>query len=84
MMLLRLASAAGATVFIVLSLRHLPLATVNTVLQVTPLAVTAGAAILYGEKVGWRRWAGGADRLPRRGADRQAGRRLRRRRLRRC
>lgn len=56
MMLLRLASAATATAFIVMSLRHLPLATVNTVLQVTPLAVTAGAALVYGEKVGWRRW----------------------------
>ena len=26
-------------------------------LQVTPLAVTPGAAMLYGEQVGWRRWA---------------------------
>ena len=56
MMLLRLASAAGATVFIVLSLRYLPLATVITVLQVTPLAVTAGAAIIFRERVGWARW----------------------------
>lgn len=56
MMLLRLASAAGATVFIVASLRHLPLATVITVLQVTPLAVTAGAAVIYGERVGLPRW----------------------------
>lgn len=56
MMLLRLASAAGATVFIVVSLRHLPLATVVTVLQVTPLAVTAGAAIIYRERVGVPRW----------------------------
>jgi drug/metabolite transporter (DMT)-like permease len=56
MMLLRLASAAGATVFIVLSLRYLPLATVITVLQVTPLAVTAGAAIIYRERVGLPRW----------------------------
>ena len=57
MMLLRVASAATATVFIVLSLRRLPLATVTVVLQVTPLAVIAGASILYGEKVGWQRWA---------------------------
>ena len=57
MMMLRVASAATATVFIVLSLRRLPLATVTVVLQVTPLAVIAGASILYGEKVGWRRWA---------------------------
>jgi drug/metabolite transporter (DMT)-like permease len=57
MMLLRVGSAATATVFIVLSLRHLPLATVTVVLQVTPLAVIAGSSILYGEKVSWRRWA---------------------------
>jgi drug/metabolite transporter (DMT)-like permease len=57
MMLMRLAAAAAATVFIVISLRHLPLATVTVVLQVTPLAVIAGSAILYGERVGWRRWA---------------------------
>jgi drug/metabolite transporter (DMT)-like permease len=57
MMLLRLVAAAGATAFIVLSVRYLPLAIVNCVLQVTPLAVTAGAALVYGEEVGWRRWA---------------------------
>lgn len=56
MMLLRLISAAAATTFIVISLRTVPLAIVNTVLQVTPLAVTAGAAIVYGEKVGLSRW----------------------------
>jgi drug/metabolite transporter (DMT)-like permease len=57
MMLLRLASAAAATTCIVISLRDVPLAIVNTVLQVTPLAVTAGAAIVYGERVGLPRWA---------------------------
>jgi drug/metabolite transporter (DMT)-like permease len=57
MMLLRVVSATTATVFIVLSLRHLPLATVTVVLQVTPLAVIAGSSILYAEKVSWRRWA---------------------------
>jgi drug/metabolite transporter (DMT)-like permease len=57
MMLLRVASATTATVFIVLSLRHLPFATVTVVLQVTPLAVVAGSSILYGENVSWRRWA---------------------------
>jgi drug/metabolite transporter (DMT)-like permease len=56
MVLLRLASAAAATSFIVISLRHAPLAIVNTVLQVTPLAVTAGAAVVYGERVGLPRW----------------------------
>jgi drug/metabolite transporter (DMT)-like permease len=56
MMAARLAAAAAATVLIVLSLRHAPLGTVNTVLQVTPLLVTAGAAILYRERVGLPRW----------------------------
>lgn len=56
MMLLRLFSAAAATTFIVISLRYVPLAIVNTVLQVTPLAVTAGAAMVFGEKVGLSRW----------------------------
>jgi drug/metabolite transporter (DMT)-like permease len=56
MMLLRLFAAGAATALIVVALRDLPLATVNTVLQVAPLAVTAGAAIVYGEKVGLRRW----------------------------
>jgi drug/metabolite transporter (DMT)-like permease len=56
MMLLRLFGAAGATMFIVIALRTVPLAIVNTVLQVTPLAVTAGAALVYGEKVGLSRW----------------------------
>lgn len=56
MMLVRLITAAAATTFIVIALRYLPLPTLTVVLQVTPLAVTAGAAIVYGEKVGWRRW----------------------------
>jgi drug/metabolite transporter (DMT)-like permease len=56
-MLLRFGSAAAATTFIVISLHHLPLATVNAVLQFTPLAATVGAAVLFAEKVGWQRWA---------------------------
>jgi drug/metabolite transporter (DMT)-like permease len=56
MMLVRLGSSAAATVFIVICLRHLPLATVNTVLQVTPLAVTAGAALVFRERVSVARW----------------------------
>lgn len=55
-MILRLIAASGATCFIVFALSNLPLPTVTAVLQVTPLAVTAGSAFLYGERVGWRRW----------------------------
>jgi hypothetical protein len=73
MMLVRLGSSAAANVFIVICLRHLPLATFNTVLQVTPLAVTAGAALVFRERVSLQRWAAAltgrscADCAPRRG-----------------
>ena len=57
LMLVRVLATAGATVFIVLALRYLPLATATTVLQAAPLLVTGGAAMFYGDVVGWRRWA---------------------------
>lgn len=56
-MLIRLITSAFATMCIVAALRHLPLATTSAILQVGPLAVTAGAALLLGAPVGWRRWA---------------------------
>lgn len=55
-MLIRLVGSAFATMFIVASLRHLPLATASAIFQLGPLAVTAGAALLLGAPVGWRRW----------------------------
>ncbi len=55
-MLIRLVFSAFATMSIVAALRHLPLATTSAILQVGPLAVTAGAALLLGMPVGWRRW----------------------------
>lgn len=33
-----------------------PLVNASTILQATPLVVTIGAAVFFGEKVGWRRW----------------------------
>ncbi|MGD1887377.1 MAG: DMT family transporter [Cohaesibacteraceae bacterium] len=33
-----------------------PIAAANAVLQTIPLVIVAAAAILFGEKVGWRRW----------------------------
>jgi drug/metabolite transporter (DMT)-like permease len=39
------------------ALASVPLATVSAVLQAMPLAVTLGAALFMGERVGWRRWA---------------------------
>lgn len=56
-MVVRLLASAGATLFIVAALRWLPLATTSALLQLTPLLVTAGAALLLGTPVGPRRWA---------------------------
>lgn len=39
------------------SLALAPLALVTAVLQSAPLMVTMGAALVFGEKVGWRRWS---------------------------
>ena len=55
-MVVRMIAAAAATLLIVASLRHLPIATTNAILQVSPLIVTAGAALFLGAHVGWRRW----------------------------
>lgn len=47
----------GATLFYLVALVHMPIANVSAVFQVTPLAMTAGAALFLGERVGRRRWA---------------------------
>jgi drug/metabolite transporter (DMT)-like permease len=41
----------------VTALALVPLATVTTILQAAPLFVTLGAALIYRETVGWRRWS---------------------------
>ncbi|MGC1429281.1 MAG: EamA family transporter, partial [Albidovulum sp.] len=51
-----LAEAASAVTFVT-ALSLVPLSTVAAVFQATPLAVTAGAALFMGERVGWRRWS---------------------------
>lgn len=43
--------------FYVLALALTPLSSATVILQATPLVVVAGAAIVFGEHVGWRRWA---------------------------
>jgi drug/metabolite transporter (DMT)-like permease len=53
---LRALAEAGGTVSFLLALVHLPLANVSAVMQALPLAVTMGAALVFGEGVGWRRW----------------------------
>ncbi|MEM5491724.1 DMT family transporter [Hoeflea sp. AS16] len=42
--------------FYVLALSLIPLSAATVILQATPLVVVAGAAVVFGEKVGWRRW----------------------------
>ncbi|MFT5258520.1 MAG: drug/metabolite transporter (DMT)-like permease [Saprospiraceae bacterium] len=50
-----LAEAVAATAFVT-ALSLVPISVVAAVFQVTPLAITMGAALFLGEKVGWRRW----------------------------
>lgn len=43
--------------FYVLAIALTPLSAATVILQATPLVVVAGAALVFGETVGWRRWA---------------------------
>lgn len=45
-----------ATLTFLTALMQLPLASTAAILQALPLAVTLGAALVFGERVGWRRW----------------------------
>lgn len=56
LVLLRAVSEAAATTAFLMALTHIPLATTSAVLQALPLAVTMGAALVFGEEVRWRRW----------------------------
>jgi drug/metabolite transporter (DMT)-like permease len=56
MVAIRVAGEAGATASFLIALAHLPIANVSAVLQALPLAVTMGAALVFKEGVGWRRW----------------------------
>lgn len=53
---LRAFGELGGTFFYLAALVHMPLANATAVFQVTPLAMTACAAIFLGERVGPRRW----------------------------
>jgi drug/metabolite transporter (DMT)-like permease len=45
-----------ATVTFLAGLSHMPIGNASAILQALPLAVTLGAVLFLGEKVGWRRW----------------------------
>ncbi|MEB8388611.1 DMT family transporter [Rhodobacteraceae bacterium KMM 6894] len=42
--------------FYTLAIALTPLSAATVILQATPLVVVAGAAVVFGESVGWRRW----------------------------
>lgn len=52
---LRGTAEAVATFFFLSALMRMPIANVTAVLQVLPLTVTLGAALVYREQIGWRR-----------------------------
>jgi drug/metabolite transporter (DMT)-like permease len=52
----RTVSEVLSAYFFLVALFQIPIANANTILQVVPLMVTAGAAIFLREQVGWRRW----------------------------
>ncbi len=55
LVLARCGTEVGATFFFLTALMNMPLANVTAVLQVLPLTVTLGAALVFGETIGWRR-----------------------------
>ena len=54
---LRVIGELGATIFFITALFNMPIANATAILQVSPLAVTLGAAVFLGEAVGWRRYS---------------------------
>ena len=54
--LARCVAEVAAAVLYLSALFHMPIAECTAILQFTPLALTAGAALFLGAPVGWRRW----------------------------
>ena len=52
----RTVGEAGGTFFFLSALFEMPIANVTAVLQILPLTITLGAALFFGEAVGWRRY----------------------------
>lgn len=52
---IRTLAEIGATVLFLTALMQMPLANLSAILQSLPLAVTLGAALVFGERIGWRR-----------------------------
>lgn len=56
-LLLRATCEMAGRLFYTLAIALTPLASASAILQATPLVVVAGAALIFGERVGWRRWS---------------------------
>ncbi|MGV6803407.1 MAG: DMT family transporter [Ruegeria sp.] len=56
-MLVRALFEVLGRLFYVLAIALTPLSSATVILQATPLVVVAGAALIFGETVGWRRWS---------------------------
>jgi S-adenosylmethionine uptake transporter len=55
LVIVRSISEIAAAYFFLTALLNMPLANITAVLQVLPLTVTLGAALFFGDPVGWRR-----------------------------
>jgi len=53
---LRVAGEVLGTVTFLAAIVHLPLANTSAIFQALPLVITLGAALMFDEPVGWRRW----------------------------
>ena len=53
--LLRSVADVAATVTFLTALLHMPIANLSAILQALPLLITLGAALVYGDRIGWRR-----------------------------
>src|SRR4029079_16992892 len=51
---LRVVGEIGGTITFMAAITHLPLANTSAIFQALPLAITLGAAVVFGEPVGWR------------------------------
>lgn len=47
----------GGRLFYTLAIALTPLSSATAILQAAPLVMVAGAAVIFGERVGWRRWS---------------------------
>ena len=55
LILLRSLADVAATILFLEALLRMPLANLSAILQAMPLAITLGAALVYGDRIGWRR-----------------------------